>query len=31
MKLVQMKELVETKTSELDIYLEEGTYIIMPK
>jgi len=31
MKLVQMKELVESKTCELDVYLDEGTYIIMPK
>lgn len=31
MKLVQMKELIESKTCELDAYLDEGTYIIMPK
>ncbi|CDW72805.1 calpain family cysteine protease containing protein [Stylonychia lemnae] len=30
-RLVQMKELQETRQSELDIYLEEGTYFIIPK
>jgi hypothetical protein len=26
-----MRELVESRQNELDIFLEEGTYIILPK
>ena len=31
MKMVQMKELIEAKYCELDIFLDEGTYLIVPK
>lgn len=31
MKLVQMKELIETKYCEADVHLDEGTYVVIPK
>ena len=31
LQLVQMRELLEARQVELDIFLEEGSYIIIPK